>query len=267
MTRPMAMPEAHVPLLWQALQENTVYDARRRRTTCNYKWVSEHSQDICGAHWSEVTVRTIPQRRLMPPKVLGKRQNQPDPILLRISSLIPDSANWSELTQADLLRTVDSDGGPEIKRASFQRLLPSVRQLHAETPTLRYSDPCIDDMNQLITQIRFKSLNVVRVGAYVLTYKPLIATLLDLMEERPSVEVRILHDKHLCSSSSTELEAIVELAKAGAKVKHLRSYSMHIKMLCVDNSNCNCWSGSGNFGEAAVVVVTVVRVFTWLYVY
>ncbi|KAE9327077.1 hypothetical protein PF001_g2127 [Phytophthora fragariae] len=62
------------------------------------------------------------------------------------------------------------------------------------------------------------------------------------------LEVRILRDKHLCSSSSTELEAIVELAKAGAKVKHLRSYSMHIKMLCVDNSNC--WSGSGNFGEA-----------------
>ncbi|KAE9026753.1 hypothetical protein PF011_g2376 [Phytophthora fragariae] len=113
----MAMPEAHVPLLWQALQENTVYDARRRRTTYNYKWVSEHSQDICGAHWSEVTVRTIPQRRLMPPKVLGKRQNQPDPILLRISSLIPDSANWSELTQADLLRTVDSDGS-SVRRSN-----------------------------------------------------------------------------------------------------------------------------------------------------
>ncbi|KAE8962619.1 hypothetical protein PF005_g31045 [Phytophthora fragariae] len=53
-----------------------------------------------------------------------------------------------------------------------------------------------------------------------------------------------------CNSSITELEAIVALARAGATVKHLRSYNMHIKMVCVDNSYC--WSGSGNFGEVAV---------------
>lgn len=34
MTRPM--PEAHVPLLWRALQQHTLYDARRQRTTYDY---------------------------------------------------------------------------------------------------------------------------------------------------------------------------------------------------------------------------------------
>ncbi|KAE9061479.1 hypothetical protein PF010_g29802, partial [Phytophthora fragariae] len=153
------------------------------------------------------------------------------------------------MMQAHLLRTVNADGGPEITRTSFHRVLPTVRQLLAPAH-VRYSDPCIQDMQQLISRIRFKSRNVVRVGAYVLTYKPLIAALLDLIRERPSVEVRVLYDKMFCNSSITELEAIVALARAGATVKHLRSYNMHIKMVCVDNSYC--WSGSGNFGEVAV---------------
>ncbi|KAE9156495.1 hypothetical protein PF005_g33189, partial [Phytophthora fragariae] len=92
-------------------------------------------------------------------------------------------------------------------------------------------------------------LPVVRVGAYVLTYKPLVAALLDLMG-KTAVEVRILYDRRFCYSSADTLEAIVMLARAGATVKHLRSYSMHIKMVCVDNSYC--WSGSGNFGESAI---------------
>ncbi|KAE9033118.1 hypothetical protein PR002_g8833 [Phytophthora rubi] len=232
MTHPM--PEAHVSLLWDAIRQRPLYDPKRKRMTYNYKWVSAHSRDICGAHWSETAVRNVPRRLDAPAKVSGRKRKphlQPEAILPRISSLISDAAS-TEMTQADLLRTVNADGGPEIKRSSFQRLLPSVRLL-AETPSVRYSDPCFEDMTDLVHQIRFNSRSVVRVGAYVLTYKPLVGALLALMANT-AVEVRILYDRRFCYSSADTLEAIVMLARAGAAVKHLRSYSMHIKMVKVN---------------------------------